>query len=295
MDSSLITIVNLKKPTRIFDYIVENSFLVLSSKSAVKKAFKKKEIHLNGKPSITGDWLKLGDEIEFIPNEIKQQKVFPLELVVLFEDEFMAVINKPAGYSVSGNFHKTIQNALSFNLKKSLLTDALSIPRPVHRLDKLTAGLLLIAKTKSAQINLGKQFEDQVISKTYYALVKGKLEGEGVFDIPIDSLSAFTEYKSMKIQKSLSYDFVTLVELKPKTGRTHQLRIHLAKFDFPIIGDYVHDTENVLKGKGLFLAACAIEFSHPNTTNSLSFTIPYPAKYESLFERENRRWEKFNS
>ena len=62
-----------------------------------------------------------------------------------------------------------------------------------------------------------------------------------------------------------------------------------------VIGDYVHDSENVLKGKGLFLAACAIEFSHPNTSSLLSFSIPYPAKYESLLERENRRWEKFNS
>ena len=94
---------------------------------------------------------------------------------------------------------------------------------------------------------------------------------EDFFDQAIEGLSSFTEFKSLKIEKSLSYNWVSLVELKPKTGRTHQLRIHLAKAGFPIIGDYVHDTENVLKGKGLFLAACEIEFIHPQTNEKNSF------------------------
>jgi 23S rRNA pseudouridine1911/1915/1917 synthase len=126
-------------------------------------------------------------------------------------------------------------------------------------------------------------------------LVKGKLEGEGFFDLPIEGLSSFTEFKSLKIEKSLSYDFVSLVVLKPKTGRTHQLRIHLAQAGFPIIGDYVHDTENVLKGKGLFLAACKLSFTHPDTSEFMTFEIPIPSKYDSLFERELRRWEKFKT
>ena len=295
MNSALFKVLNLKKPTRVFDYIVENTSQVLPSKSAIKKAFKKKHILINGLVATTGDWLKVGDNVSYNPGEIHLQKVFPLDLEILFEDEFIAVINKPAGYSVSGNFHKTIQNALSHNLCSSTKIDALSIFRPVHRLDKLTTGILLIAKTKSAQISLGKQFELQEIPKTYYALVKGKLEGEGFFDLPIEGLSSFTEFKSLKIEKSLSYDFVSLVVLKPKTGRTHQLRIHLAQAGFPIIGDYVHDTENVLKGKGLFLAACKLSFTHPDTSEFMTFEIPIPSKYDSLFERELRRWEKFKT
>ena len=295
MKSALFKVLNLKKPRRVFDYIVENSSQVLPSKSAVKKAFKKKQILINGLVATTGDWLKEGDDVSYEVGEINLQKVFPLDLEVLFEDEFIAVINKPAGYSVSGNFHKTIQNALSHNLRISTQIDALPIFRPVHRLDKLTTGILLIAKTKSAQISFGKQFELHEISKTYYALVKGKLEGFGFFDQAIEGLSSFTEFKSLKIEKSLSYNWVSLVELKPKTGRTHQLRIHLAKAGFPIIGDYVHDTENVLRGKGLFLAACEIEFIHPQTNEKNSFKISRPNKYNSLLERENRRWEKFNS
>ena len=295
MISTLFKIVDLKKPVRVFDYIVVKTSLVLPSKSAIKKAFKKKQIFINGQIATSGDWLKIGDEVFYKENNFLQQKVFPLELEVLYEDEFLAVINKPAGYSVSGNFHKTIQNAISHNLSISKLTDAMPIARPVHRLDKLTAGILLIAKTRLAQINLGNQFEQQEVAKTYYALVKGSLEGNGVYDLPIEGLAALTEFKSLKIEKSLSYESVTLVELSPKTGRTHQLRIHLANANHPIIGDYVHDTENVLKGKGLFLSACKIAFLHPENKKLMSFEVPIPAKYDSLFQRELRRWEKFKS
>lgn len=281
--------------TRISDYVFEHLTSYLPSKSSVKKAFKKQLILLNNQKAQSGDWLSESDVVTLLEGETAQYKDFPLDLEILFEDEYMAVINKPAGYSVSGNFHKTIQNALSYNLNVSTLDDLLKIPRPVHRLDKLTSGILLVAKTKRAQIGLGNQFENQVVSKTYYALVKGKLDGDGEFDSDIEGLSAFTSYNSLRIEKSLSYDWVSLVELKPKTGRTHQLRIHLAKAGHPIIGDYVHDSENVLKGKGLFLSACKISFKHPETKKLLSFELTIPNKYDSLFERELRRWKKFKS
>ena len=137
-----------------------------------------------------------------------------MKLEVLFEDAFMAVIHKPAGFPVSGNYYKTIQNALPYNLSVSKEEDALILPRPVHRLDKLTSGLLLVAKTRSAQINLGQQFENQQISKTYVALVKGKLEGEGLLDSSIDHQNAKTFYKSVRVEQSLSYADVSMVELQ---------------------------------------------------------------------------------
>ena len=142
---------------------------------------------------------------------------------------------------------------------------------------------------------MGSQFENQLVSKTYYALVKGKLEGSGQFDSDIEGLSALTTYKSVRVEKSLTYNSVSLIELKPKTGRTHQLRIHLARAGHPIIGDYIHDNKNVLKGKGLFLSACNITFNHPETKESLSFALTIPNKYDSLFERELRRWKKFKA
>jgi len=290
-----IRVENPSERIRISDYVYEHFTSNLPSKSSVKKAFKKQLILLNNQIAQSGDWLSEYDVVTLIDEPSIQQKEFPLDLEILFEDEYLAVINKPAGYSVNGNFFKTIQNALSHNIRVSTLDDALRIPRPVHRLDKLTSGILLIAKTRRVQINLGSQFENQEVSKTYYALVKGKLEGNGEFDSDIEGLSAFTSYKSVRIEKSLSYDWVSLVELKPKTGRTHQLRIHLAKSGHPIIGDYIHDNENVLKGKGLFLSACKISFKHPEIDEVLSFELAIPNKYDSLFERERKRWDKFKA
>ena len=292
----IIRQINVENPLeriRISDYVFEHFTSNLPSKSSVKKAFKKELILLNNQIAQSGDWLFDCDVVTLLEDTTAQLKVFPLDIEILFEDECMAVINKPAGFSVSGNFHKTIQNALTHNLSVSNHTDALVIPRPVHRLDKLTSGILLIAKTRRAQIALGRQFENKEVLKTYFALVKGKLVGEGVFDSDVDGQLAYTFYKSLRVEKSLSYERVSLIELKPKTGRTHQLRIHLANAGYPIIGDYVHDNKNVLKGKGLFLSACKISFKHPESDEVLSFELAVPNKYDSLFKREHRRWEKF--
>ena len=294
MKRHFLTISGISERIRILDYVLLHISSVLPSRSAVKKAFKKDLILLNGKVAQTGDWLVEGDLIEIKERPKDQFKVFPLVLEILFEDEFMAVINKPAGFSVSGNYYKTLQNALPYNLSISLEEDALALPRPVHRLDKLTSGILLVAKTRRAQIALGRQFEEQEVSKIYFAIVKGKLDADGVIDFSVEDRDAITFYKSIRVERSLSYGYISLVQLYPKTGRTHQLRIHLAEKGHPIIGDYVHDSEKVLKGKGMFLTACKIEFKHPFSLSKMSFEISPPAKYDSLFERELRRWNKFN-
>ena len=158
---------DLSKRMRIFDYVCIHLSGVIPSKNAVKKAFKNELILLNGKIALSGEWLLEGDKIEVKPQDMGAFIIFSIKLEVLFEDEFMAVINKPAGFPVSGNYYKTIQNALPYNLTISREEDALMLPRPVHRLDKLTSGLLLIAKTRNVQINLGRQFEAKQISKSY--------------------------------------------------------------------------------------------------------------------------------
>ena len=285
----------LSERMRIFDYVCVHLSGVFPSKNGVKKAFKNQLILLNGKIALSGEWLSEGDKVEVKAQDLGAFKIFPLKLEVLFEDAFMAVIHKPAGFPVSGNYYKTIQNALPYNLTVSKEEDALILPRPVHRLDKLTSGLLLVAKTRSAQINLGHQFENQHISKTYIALVKGKLEGEGVLDSSIDQQRATTFYKSVRVEQSLSYTVVSVVELQPKTGRTHQLRIHMAEIGHPIVGDAVHDSEKVLKGKGLFLTACKVSFTHPVSLLSQTFEISLPSKFVAFLKREKRRWKKFHA
>ena len=284
----------LSERMRIFDYVCVHLSGVFRSKNGVKKAFKNELILINGKIALSGEWLTEGDKIEVKAQDLGAFKMFPLKLEVLFEDAFMAVIQKPAGFPVSGNYYKTIQNALPYNLSVSKEEDALMLPRPVHRLDKLTSGLLLVAKTRSAQINLGQQFENQQISKTYVALVKGKLEGEGLLDSSIDQQKAKTFYKSVRVEQSLSYADVSMVELHPKTGRTHQLRIHMAEIGHPIVGDAVHDSEKVLKGKGLFLTACKVSFIHPVSLLNQTFEISLPSKFDAFLKREKRRWNKFH-
>lgn len=285
----------LSERMRVFDYVCVHLSGVFPSKNGVKKAFKNELILLNGKIAFSGEWLEEGDKVEVKAQDLGAFKVFPLKLEVLHEDAFMAVIHKPAGFSVSGNYYKTIQNALPYNLSVSKEEDALILPRPVHRLDKLTSGLLLVAKTRSAQINLGQQFENQQISKIYVALVKGKLEGEGLLDSSIDKQKAKTFYKSVRVEQSLSYTDVSMVELQPKTGRTHQLRIHMAEIGHPIVGDAVHDSEKVLKGKGLFLTACKVSFVHPISLLNQTFEISLPSKFDAFLKFEKRRWKKFNA
>ena len=142
----------LSESIRVFDYVCVHLSGVFPSKNGVKKAFKNELILLNGKIALSGEWLTEGDKIEVKAQDLGSFKIFPLKFEVLFEDEFMAVIHKPAGFPVSGNYYKTIQNALPYNLSISNQEDALMLPRPVHRLDKLTSGLLLVAKQEALKL-----------------------------------------------------------------------------------------------------------------------------------------------
>ena len=214
---------------------------------------------------------------------------------MVFEDEYLAVINKPPGIEVSGNKYKTIENALSINLKPSAQPDALPWPRPVHRLDYSTSGLLLIAKTSTAQRLLGQAFEERRIHKRYCAVVMGLIPTLGTVETPIDGLNALSEYEPVLTVPSLRSGHVSLVHLFPTTGRTHQLRIHMASIGHPIVGDPKYGEDgNTLKGKGLFLASIGLRFPHPVTQQEMNICIDAPPKFNALLEREQARWDKFN-
>jgi RluA family pseudouridine synthase len=276
---------------RLLDYVIQFVPAVLSRNGA-KKAIKNGNILLNGKPAEGSRFVKVGDKIAFVPPKKCPSKVFKLSLPVVYEDDYLAVINKPAGFGVSGNYFRTIENALPFNLKPSFQADALSSPRAVHRLDNQTSGLLLIAKTTLARINLGNQFEQKNVHKTYFALVAGALSAKGNICFPIDSKEALSEYEVIQQVDSVKYQKISLVKLIPHTGRTHQLRIHLSRLGHPILGDKLY-TQNlpVLNGKGLFLAALELRFVHPISNEYLSFTLELPHKFSAFLKKEQVRYE----
>lgn len=278
---------------RLSDYL-PSVFAVLTTKSAVKKAIKAKLIFVDDEIATTALWVQPGQKIEFIGEGKQLPKTYNLKLEVCYEDEYMAVINKPAGIVVSGNRFKTIENTLSFNLKPSDKEDALSQARPVHRLDNDTTGLLLIAKTKSAQIVLHEQFEKKLIKKYYQAIVIGKIEKELLVDTMIDHQTAETIFRPIDVIQSISNEFITLVEAELKTGRTHQIRIHLSSMGHPVMGDKIYGkTGRHIKGKGMFLSAVKLIFKHPINGEQIELAIKPPAKFNSFLNREKRRFEKF--
>ena len=239
--------------------------------------------------------MQFGQTIDLLENPQSQPKIFELKLTVLYEDHFMAAVQKPAGFSVSGNAYKTIYNSLPFNLKKSPEPDALPWPTPVHRLDNQTSGILLIAKTKTAQIELGNQFENHTIQKKYIAIVIGKVLSNGAIETPIEDKIAKTDFEVVTVVSSLKYKHLSLLNVYPKTGRTHQIRIHLASIGYPIFGDKLYVEEKMLhKGKGLFLCALEISFLLPKTSEEITLKIAIPHKFESLLQREKRRFETYH-
>lgn len=273
---------DLENPVRIQDYAV-GIFITASTKSAIKKAIKKELLLVDEKTCSTGLFLQGGESISLLEEE-NTHKAFDFELSVLFEDDHLAVIHKPAGISVSGNSFATIDNALSQNLQKSKQPDAVR-PRPVHRLDYPTSGVLLIGKTTKAIHNLSYAFQNKEIEKTYFAITIGEIKSQGEIDIPIDGKESLSVYEVVTKTKSERFGFLNLVKLNPKTGRRHQLRKHLASLGNPILGDKSYGKEDlILTGKGLYLHAESLKFKHPITKEILEVSSPLPKKFQKIFQ-----------
>lgn len=256
------------------------------TKSALKKALKKKLIKVDGLVATTATMIRGGESVSITIPETsisKKKLVFPLE--VLFEDEYLAVIHKPAGILVSGNSFKTIANALVQNLQPSSLPDA-TRPQPVHRLDYATTGILLVGKTSSSIRALNKLFEDKQVSKSYYAVTIGEMNGDGEITSDIDGKPSKSQYQVLETVPSPRFGHFNLVTLYPQTGRRHQLRKHLTSIGNPILGDKDYGIEGlILNGKGLYLHAFSLEFIHPFTKEKLSLEDELPDRFKKLFNR----------
>lgn len=279
---------------RLSDYAI-GIFEIIPTRKGMKKAIKKGAVYIDGQLATTGRWVNTGQVIQLVELIQKPSKIYQLDLEVVYEDDEMALIHKPPGIVVSGNQFRTIQNALPANLSISSKVDAFPSPLPVHRLDYGTSGLLLIAKTQSARRILGRAFELQQVQKEYQAVVIGKTPKQGEMNEPIQQKKSQTNFTTIQTVPSLKNGHLSLVQLFPLTGRMHQLRIHLSDAGFPILGDKLYGTSGmILKGKGLFLCAVGLQFTHPKTGEQMKFKIPNPPKFQSFMEREHKRWEKYH-
>ena len=284
----------LESNIRLSDYL-PGKLKSIPTRKGIKKAIVKGQVLLNHLVGKTGDFVKEGDLIQLLDIQEQAPKAYDLDLEVLYEDDFLAIINKPAGVSVSGNQFKTIQNALIGSIQGSKQEDKLAWPKPVHRLDSATSGLLVIAKTYNAMIRLGEQFSRKEINKTYHAIVIGETDNQGKIETAIEGQNALTKFVLKERVPSLRNEYLSLLEVTLETGRTHQIRIHLSGIGHPIFGDKLYGKKGeIFKGKGLFLAATKIEFKHPILSELVAIEIEIPHKFISLLRREQRRWDAKN-
>lgn len=275
----------LDKPQRLSDYAV-GIFEVITTKKGIKKAISKGLLKVNDKRGTTGKLINGGETIELLEAKDDKPRInFNIEVV--FEDDHLAIVNKPPGMIVSGNQLRTLENALPGNLAASSEVDALVRPLPVHRLDHVTSGLLLVAKTRSCQTALSELFAERKVDKTYHAVVIGEIKKEGTIDSAIKEKSALTTFKVLETVPSNKYNTLSLVALKPVTGRRHQLRIHMLENGSPILGDkkYYLEGKKVM-GQGLFLCSVALSFDHPMTKEAVEVSIETPKKFAKFYGKE---------
>jgi len=272
----------LSKQERLSDYSV-GIFQSIRSRKGIKKAIKKGWITINGNKGSSGDFVRGGEELILTIEEVVKP-VLELKLEVLYEDDLLAIINKPAGITVSGNKSRTIQNALSYNLKISKHPDAIARPEPIHRLDYPTSGLLLIGKTRSAVNALNQSFASRSVQKTYHAISIGVIPEAGVIEAPIDNKLSKTSYQIIESISSDRFVRLNLVEINLHTGRRHQIRKHLFSIDSPILGDPLYFNDGLLlKGKGLYLHASRLSFNHPITKKIINIESDLPKKFRKIF------------
>ncbi|MEM6964983.1 MAG: RluA family pseudouridine synthase [Bacteroidota bacterium] len=281
-------VVGLPKKLPI-NIVASQAFPILGSKSAANKAIQSQRLFLNGRPAQMNDLIQNGDQLTLKGSGIKKLKKINFNLEIVFEDDHLIAINKPSGIAVNGNRNKTVENALADKNYNNTLADALPHPLAVHRIDVPTIGIVLLAKTKTALIALGRAFQNSQIKKEYVAVVHGKVPREGRINFPIKNKKAITDYKMLEVVPSRIFEHLSLVQLFPITGRTHQLRIHLQQVGHLIVGDKMYaEKKKTILGKGLMLCAHRMTFKHPITKKTITLQIKMPKKFRHILDRERK-------
>ena len=276
------------------------------TRSRIQKLIEENSIKVNEKPVKANYKLKKKDNISVIIPEADEIAAEPedIPLEIVYEDRDLLVVNKPQGMVVhpaAGNFSGTLVNALLFHCKGSLSgINGKKRPGILHRIDKDTSGLLLVAKNDYAHVSLAKQIKEHSLTREYKALVHGNVKSDsGVIDAPIgrsdkDRKKMTVTYKNSKnavthyyvLERFFQYTFL---KLRLETGRTHQIRVHMAKCGHPVVGDktYGRKKEEFNLG-GQLLHAYKIGFIHPTTKKYMEFVSELPEYFmETLIKIRN--------
>lgn len=272
------------------------------SRSSAKNIIEEKGAIVNGVRRFkSGYELKAGDEVEFeVPApktlEVKAENI-PLDIVYM--DDWFAVVNKPQGMVVhqasSYTKNDTLVNALLYNLDSLSGINGVIRPGIVHRLDKDTSGLIVVAKNDEAHKSLAAQIEKKTARRIYYGLCDGNFkQDEGIVDAPI--ARSRKDRKKMAVDDNgrravthwtvlERYGRYTLIRFELETGRTHQIRVHAAYLRHPIVGDEVYGGSTALYDKGQLLHAKQLVLAHPHTGEQMSFECDLPDYFQDVLKK----------
>ena len=283
-----------KNNERIDKYLSE---VLEISRSTIAKMLETECILVNDKPVKASYKIKENDKITIVKEYVEDILLTPekMPLDIVYESENVIVVNKPSGLVVhpgSGNKEHTLVNGLLYHTNLSEGEE--NRPGIVHRIDKDTSGLMLVAKNNEAHQVLADDFKNKRVERKYIALVKGILKSNNiVIDAPIgrdeknrkkmcvtdkNSKHAVTRVKVLK-----RYDKYTLIECVLETGRTHQIRVHMAYIGYPLFNDPVYGKEEI-KGFGQFLHSHEITFEEPITKEKLHFEVPLPEVFQNFLD-----------
>ena len=272
------------------------------SRVAVQRLIDNGKILVNGKTAKASYKLQVGDEIlteKEEPVEVKlEAEEIPLD--VMYEDDDILVVNKQKGLVVhpgNGNPNGTLVNAIMARCKDSLSGIGGEIrPGIVHRIDKDTSGLFIVAKNDKAHINMSEQIKNHEVVKTYLALVRGNIkENEATIDMPIArstkdrtkmAVSKSGKKATTHIKVLERFDGFTYIRVNIETGRTHQIRVHMSQIGYPLVGDAVYSNgRNPFGVEGQMLHSSRLEFAHPVTGKHMDIEAPLPEYFNEVLDK----------
>ena len=270
------------------------------TRSHIKKLCDDGNLKVNGATCKSNKILKVGDSVELLIPDAKNLDLEPQDLPIniVYQDQDVAVIDKPQGVTVhagNGTSGSTLVNALLFHLDHLSGINGVIRPGIVHRIDKNTSGLLVVAKNDEAHVKLAEQLQDKTCKRIYVALLEGVVKEDsgristfiGRSDkdrtkmaVVSSGRNAVTDFKV--IERFQNY---TLCEFSLKTGRTHQIRVHAKHIGHPIVGDDKYGYKNQkFKLNGQLLHACKLQFVHPRTNKKVEFTSPIPDYFQKILK-----------